>query len=211
MKGSIKFFIASIIVLAAATGFFVGSVCNKPCPFKGSTSFEGKMPPPPHGMNGPGFPPPGMNGPGMPPPGARGPHGDFNEQEPQNNFAKGPTPAMMDSILQVTPEQKEALEKNRIVMDSTIKAMRKQKLEAEHELGKALDSGDEAAINSAKEKVLAADKALLEHRIAGVSDLAKILSKEQMEKFREFHKERMDQVKGKHFKHKGKPKFPPQN
>ena len=40
-------------------------------------------------------------------------------------------------------------------------------------------------------QVLDADKALLEHRINGVQSLAKVLSKEQLEKFNQFHKDRM--------------------
>jgi Spy/CpxP family protein refolding chaperone len=43
--------------------------------------------------------------------------------------------------------------------------------------------------------VLDADKALLEHRINGVQSLAKVLSKEQLEKFNQFHKERMKEFK----------------
>ena len=43
--------------------------------------------------------------------------------------------------------------------------------------------------------MLDADKALLEHRINGVQSLAKVLSKEQLEKFNQFRKERMKEFK----------------
>jgi len=189
MKGSVKLFIASLIVFAAAIGFFVGSVCVKPCP-KGPMAMEGMMPPPPPGFNGqvpPNFdgkmppPPPGFDGKGP-----KGPHGDFG---------KGPAPEMMDSLLQITADQKATLDKNRITVEETMKELRKNKHEAEKALGEALDSEDAKAIEAAKAKVLEADKALLDHRINSINELNKILTKEQREKFRAFHKDHMKQRK----------------
>ena len=98
--------------------------------------------------------------------------------------------AAMDSLLQVTPEQKATLEASRAKGDSIFKELRKQKHEAEKALGEALESKDSAGIDAAKAKVLDADKALLEHRINGMQALAGILTAEQLEKFNAFHKER---------------------
>lgn len=90
----------------------------------------------------------------------------------------------MDSVLQVTHEQKIALEKHRQTMDSTIKVLRKQKKDAEIALRDALDGNNEAKIAAAKANILKAQEALLNHRIDGVKGLNKILSKEQQEKFK---------------------------
>jgi len=198
MKGSVKLFIASLIVLAAAAGFFVGSVCFKPCP-KGPMAMEGMMPPP--GFN-PGMmpPPPGFDGknppkgfkPGMMPPPPQGMEGEG----PKGPDMNGPAPEMMDSLLQITADQKATLDKNRIVVEEALKELRKSKHEAEKALGEALDSEDAKAIEAAKAKVLEADKALLDHRINSIGELNKILTKEQREKFRAFHKEHMNMFKG---------------
>ena len=116
-----------------------------------------------------------------------GPHGDF-EKGPK--FRGKMDFAAMDSLLQVTPEQKATLEASRAKGDSIFKELRKQKHEAEKALGEALESKDSAGIDAAKAKVLNADKALLEHRINGMQALAGILTAEQLEKFNAFHKER---------------------
>jgi Spy/CpxP family protein refolding chaperone len=104
-------------------------------------------------------------------------------------------PVVIDSLLQVTPEQKAALDESRAKGDSIFKDLRKQKHEAEKALGQALESRDAASIDAAKAKVLDADKALLEHRINGMQALAKILNSEQLEKFNQFHKEQMKKFK----------------
>lgn len=183
MNKSVKLFIASLILLAASIGFFAGSVCNRPCA-NGPMAMEGMVPPPHEGKT--------------PPPNMKGHHGDFDKKGHKGKFEKGRYHEMMDSLLQVTPEQKAALEKNRTQSDSTFKELRKNKFEAEKNLGEALDSGNEDAINAAKAKILDADKALLEHRIAGVAAMSKILSKEQLEKMRNFHKEHFKKMKDKH-------------
>ena len=106
-----------------------------------------------------------------------GPREHFKEGKPFDkkfDFKKGPGPEFMDSILQVTHEQKAALDQQRIVMDSTFKALRKQKKDAEKALHEALDKAQEA---------------LLDHRINGVRNFNKILTKEQLEKFKSFHKD----------------------
>ncbi len=180
MKDS-KLFIAGIVAFALALGVILGNFCSKNsacCCQKADMSQcmrQGMMPPPPPG-----------------------PHGDFHkDHRPHGDFHKGPkhkghmNPEVIDSLLQVTPEQKAALDANRAKGDSIFKELRKQKHDAEKALGEALESGDQAATESAKANVLDADKALLEHRINGIQSLAKVLSKEQLEKFNQFHKDRM--------------------
>jgi hypothetical protein len=97
----------------------------------------------------------------------------------------------VDSVLQVSHEQKAALEKNRISMDSTIKELRKQKKDAEKALHEALDNNDDKKIAEAKANILKAQEGLLNNRINGVKSLNKILSKEQQEKFKFMQFERM--------------------
>ena len=99
--------------------------------------------------------------------------------------------AFMDSVLQVSHEQKEALEKQRRSVDSTFKVLRKQKKEAEKALRDALDNNDEAKITAAKKDILKAQEALLNLRVDGVKGLNKILTKEQQEKFKFMQFERM--------------------
>ena len=192
MNGN-KLFAASLAILALALGFFLGNLhvgggccCQKmegPCPHAamqapGAPQHEHMMPPP--------------GGPHHPGDMKNGPKGDFS-MGPKN--FKGPNLEAIDSLLQVTPEQKAALEANRAKGDSIFKDLRAQKHDAEKALGAALESGDQKAIDVAKAQVLDADKALLEHRINGVAGLAKILSKEQLDKFNQFHKEQMKKFK----------------
>ena len=99
--------------------------------------------------------------------------------------------AFMDSVLQVSHEQKAALEKQRRSVDSTFKVLRKQKKEAEKALRDALDNNDEAKIAAAKKDILKAQEALLNLRVDGVKGLNKILTKEQQEKFKFMQFERM--------------------
>ena len=189
MKGA-KLFTASLAVLALALGFFLGNFCGKcsMCCSKGEMACCKKMegPCPRHGM----MPPPGgphqpgeFKGPGH--------HGDFKSPK----FKHKMDPVIIDSMLEVTPEQKAALDANRAKGDTIFKKLRGNKHAAEKALGQALESGDQAAIETAKAQVLEADKALLEHRINGVNALAKILTKEQLEKFNQFHKEQMKKFK----------------
>ena len=206
MNGN-KLFVASIAILALALGFFLGNLhiggccCHKadvscckrmdgPCPR------QGVMPPPP-----PGAPCDCIKGepcscekngkPCLCPNCEK--HGDHKSMDGQKGAGfKGPmNPEAIDSLLQVTSEQKAAIEAGRVKGDSIFKDLRKNKHEAERALGEALESGDKAKIDAAKAKVLEADKALLEHRINGVTTLAGILTKEQREKFNQFHKDQM--------------------
>lgn len=177
MKGA-KLFTASLAVLALALGFFLGNFCGKSCPCcsKGEMTCCKKMegPCPRQGMT--------------PPP----PPGDFDKGLRHKHKMD---PAVIDSLMQVTPEQKAALDESRAKGDSIFKELRKQKHEAEKALGEALESRDAASIDAAKAKVLDADKALLEHRINGMQALAKVLTPEQLEKFNQFHKEQMKKFK----------------
>lgn len=204
MKGA-KLFAASLVVFALTLGFFLGNLCGKcsmcnMCCQKAETaqcSRHGMMPPPPPGESHH----PGEFRDGH---GPEGPHGDFRKGP---KFRGRMNPAAIDSILEVTPEQKAALEANRTKGDSIFKELRKNKHEAEKSLGEALESGDQKAIEAAKAKVLDADKALLEHRIIGVNKLSQILSKEQLVKFNQFRKEEMkkfrEHKKDWHHGHKG--------
>lgn len=205
MKTSVKLFIASIVVFACAVGFFAGSLCFGP---KGPCS-KGMMPPPPPGFEGQmpaGFdgkmppPPPGMKPGMMPPPGfeGKGPHG-------HRGFKV--SPEHLDSLLQVTAEQKVLIEKQRTAMDSAMKAARQQKQEADKQLRDAMENGDAEKLKAAKASVLAAQSLQLDLRVQGYTELSNILSKEQMEKFRAFHKENMEK---KHGPKGHKPPPPPQ-
>lgn len=178
MKGA-KLFTASLAVLALALGFFLGNFCGKcsMCCSKGEMTcckkMEGSCPHHPGAFK------------------EHGPHGDFKGPK----FKHKMNPAVMDSMMEVTPEQKAALDASRAKGDSIFKELRGNKHAAEKALGQALESGDQTAIETAKAQVLEADKALLEHRINGVNALAKILTKEQLEKFNQFHKEQMKKFK----------------
>ena len=186
MNGA-KLFAASLVVFALTLGFFLGNICGKSdcCCNKAEMACCKKMegPCPRQGM----MPPP--------PPGPKGPHGHHGDFHKGPKFKGHMNPEVIDSLLQVTPEQKAALDESRAKGDSIFKDLRKQKHEAEKALGQALESRDAASIDDAKAKVLDADKALLEHRINGMQALAKILNSEQLEKFNQFHKEQMKKFK----------------
>ena len=170
MNGA-KLFAASLVVFALTLGFFLGNICGKSdcCCNKAEMACCKKMegPCPRQGM----MPPP--------PPGPKGPHGHHGDFHKGPKFKGHMNPEVIDSLLQVTPEQKAALDANRAKGDSIFRDLRKQKHDAEKALGEALESDNAAAIDAAKAKVLEADKALLEHRINGVAALSKIFSKEQ--------------------------------
>lgn len=189
MNGN-KLFIASIIVLALALGFFAGRFCNFNCCSSSTTCCQ---------KGGPCACSQGLpcvcekNGqpchcPNCAKHGHKGPHGDFDKGP---KFRGKMDLAAMDSLLQVTPEQKAAIEASRAKGDSIFRELRKQKHEAEKALGEALESKDSAGIDAAKARVLDVDKSLLEHRINGMQALAGILTAEQLEKFNAFHKEQM--------------------
>ena len=199
MNGA-KLFAASLVVFALTLGFFLGNICSKSdCCCKkaemacckkmeGACPRQGMIPPPPPGA--PHHPGEFREGPG--PKGPHGPHGDFHKGP---GFKGRMNPAVIDSMLEVTPEQKAALDANRAKGDSIFKELRKNKHEAEKALGEALEKNVAADIESAKAKVLEADKALLEHRIKGVAALTKILTPEQRAKFDQFRKEQMEKFK----------------
>ena len=230
MNGN-KLFAASIAILALALGFFLGNLhiggccCQKAemsCCKKGAPCEHSAMNAPCDCTKGlpcscetngqpchcPNCAKHGHKGP------HEGPHGDF-DKGPGPKF-KGPNFEAIDSLLQVTPEQKAAIEANRVKGDSIFKELRKNKHEAEKALGAALESKDAANIDAAKAKVLDADKALLEHRINGMAALGKILTAEQFEKFTAFHKEQMKNFRGHrkgphHGPHGNPPPPPPAN
>ena len=182
MNGA-KLFAASLVVFALTLGFFLGNICGKSdcCCNKAEMACCKKMegPCPRQGM----MPPP--------PPGPKGPHGHHGDFHKGPNFKGHMNPEVIDSLLQVTLEQKAALDASRAKGDSIFKELRKQKHDAEKALGEALESNEASAIESAKAKVLDADRSLLEHRINGVAALGKVLSQEQLEKFNQYRKEQM--------------------
>ena len=192
MNGA-KLFAASLVVFALTLGFFLGnlfgkcSMCNMGCKKAEMTQCprQGMMPPPPPGT--PYHPGEFREGPGP-----KGPHGDFHKGP---GFKGRMNPEVIDSLLEVTPEQKAALDANRAKGDSIFKELRKNKHEAEKALGEALEKNVAADIEVAKAQVLEADKALLEHRIKGVAALTKILTPEQRAKFDQFRKEQMEKFK----------------
>lgn len=211
MNSSTKILIASFIILACSIGFFAGSIfmnpgfaCKRHCPMMANgpencprMAGHGPMNCPrmghgPHMMDGKPMPPPppqGMQpgefkhhkGPHHKGPHHKGPHGHDFHKNMENH-------AEMDSIMQMTPEQKEALKANRAATDSTFKVIGKQKMEADKAFREALESGDANKINAAKAQLLAAEEAMLNQRAASFSELAKILTPEQREKFRNFRK-----------------------
>ena len=224
MKDSTKTFIASLIIFACSLGFFIGAFafnnsgcsscanktatcCSKGASFEKGICCSKKAPcgpscKCPHCMRHGEFRDGPHHGPhfhGEPP---REQHfkGDhFKEGNPfdkkfDKKFDFKKDSDFMDSVLQVTHEQKAALEQQRKVMDSTLKVLRKQKKEAEKALREALDSNDEKKIAAAKGGILKAQEALLNHRISGVKEFNKILTKEQLEKFKSMQFDRMKKM-----------------
>jgi len=210
MKDSTKIFIASLIIFACSIGFFLGAFCfgNRlgcgPCPkriaceqmYKGPHKFHHKDYFKDRRHDG-HFREDFHRGDKFHGDRFRddrdGDHkyGDFKDRKHFNKkFDFKKDIAHMDSVLQVTPEQKKALEQQRITMDSTFKELRRQKKEAEKSLRKALDSNDDQKISVAKANILKAQEALLNHRIDGVKGINKILTKEQQEKFKRMQEER---------------------
>ena len=195
MNASTKTFLASLIIFACSLGFFIGAFafndfgsgdcCKKKMecymrynnsPHHNFEHFRGEPPRGPH-FEGKDF---------------KGKHFD-KKFDKKFDFKKGE--AFMDSVLQVTPEQKASLEQQRRVMDSTFKELRKQKKEAEKALREALDANDDKKIATAKANILKAQEALLNHRIQGVKAFNKVLSKEQLEKFKAIQFDHMKHAK----------------
>lgn len=233
MNASTKTFIASLIIFACSLGFFIGAFAFNnagfsPCSKNGICEFQPgdcckkkadcckkKAPCGPdckcprcmrHGEEfGEGPHHKGDHFRGEPPrdPNFNGKHFD-KKFDKKFDFKKGE--AFMDSVLQVTHEQKTALEQQRHFMDSTFKILRKQKKEAERSLRDALDANDDKKIAAAKAEILKAQEALLNHRIKGVKDFNKILTKEQLDKFKSMQFEHM-----KHAKHGPKHNEQPQD
>lgn len=187
MKDSSKTFLASLIIFACSLGFFIGAFAFND--FRSGDCCKKKMDCCMRYNNGPHHK--GDHFRGEPP---RGPHfegRDFKDGKPFHkkfdkkfDFKKGE--AFFDSVLQVTSEQKAALDQQRNKMDSALKVLRKQKKDAEFALHKALDNNDEKKIAAAKAEILKAQEALLNNRIEGIKGLNSILTKEQQEKFRAF-------------------------
>lgn len=165
MNSSVKIFIASIIIFACSVGFFFGATYMRPC-------LNGNPPcTKANSYKQEDFKPIEKR--------------DFKKQKKYRQ-------AMMDSILQVTPEQKTALDLHRNKMDSSFKILHQQKNEAEKELKLALDSNKADQINAIKAKILAIQESLLDNRINGINELNSILTKEQIIIFHDFKKKRFE-------------------
>ena len=190
MNASTKTFIASLIIFACSLGFFIGAFAFND--FGSGDCCKKKMECCMRHNNGPHHK--GDHFRGEPPrdPNFKGKHFD-KKFDKKFDFKKGE--AFMDSVLQVTPEQKASLEQQRRVMDSTFKELRKQKKEAERTLREALDSNDDKKIAAAKANILKAQEGLLNHRIQGVKEFNKILTKEQLDKFKSLQFEHMKHAK----------------
>lgn len=207
MNGTTKFFVATTIILACVVGFFLGCMFGCPgcmnkmeaCP-RMQAMAGGDFPPPPpgefkpgefhkgHGHHGDFHKGPGHHEDFHKGPGPKGPHGDW-KKGPKFDFA------VLDSVMQVSPEQKAKLEANRTTMDSAFKELRKQKMEAEKNLKTAMDSGNVEQIQAAKSEILKIQESLLNQRIDGVASLNSVLTKEQQEKMHTFEKERFEKFK----------------
>jgi len=227
MKDSTKIFIASLIIFACSIGFFLGAFTfgggNALCPSKAATCCSKQLDCCKKNMDC--CKKKGPCGPDCTCPKCKrhgeefgeGPHhkgdhfrDDFRKDkkfDKKFDFKKGS--AFMDSVLQVTHEQKAALEQQRKATDSTFKILRKQKKEAEKALREALDRNDDKQIAAAKASILKAQEALLNHRINGVKEFNKILTKEQLEKFKHLQFDRM--MHDKHGNHSGHDKEPPRD
>lgn len=178
MTKSAKLFIASIILLASSAGFFLGAFAFNNNAKKGIDIAV-------------------VN--------------ESNEAKIQKKHHKDKhtfkaESAYMDSVLQITSEQKAALERQRTSTDSSFKALFKQKKKAEKKLSKALIERDSVNIAAARADVLKAQEAMLDLRIEGVKNWNKILTKEQIEKFRQLKQERKKKFK-KHWKKHEKRNF----
>lgn len=180
-----KLLVASIAILTCAIGVFIGAVCLQPC-CKMTPCAKGMQEVPmQHG--GPHF--------------DKGAGKDFDKR---HDFGKKHFEKMtqeLDSLMQVTPDQKEKLDAGRKAQDSTFKAMHEEKMKAETALREAIEAEtfDQAAVDAAKANLLAVQDKMLDARIAGAKNLKEILSKEQLAKMKDFHKEKAENFK----KHKG--------
>lgn len=181
MNNSTKILIASFIILACSIGFFTGSIfmnpymlCKKTCPMVNNEQVNQKH------IRGPHTP--------YPQKGDKFRQHRNHKKEHRFDFHKNKQKniAEMDSVMQVTPEQKKALAMNRTLMDSIFIELNKQKKEAVKYFRDALEEGDTNKINSAKTRVLATEESILTQRAICFAELAKILSPEQREKFRAF-------------------------
>ena len=230
MNASTKTFLASLIIFACSLGFFIGAFafnnagsafCSKngTCEFRPGDCCKKKMDCCKKNMEcckkkapcGPDCQCPRCQKHGEE--FGEGPHHNgkhFDKKfDKKFDFKKGE--AFMDSMLQVTPEQKATLEQQRKAMDSTFKVLRKQKKEAEKALREALDANDDKKIAAAKTNILKAQEALLNHRIQGVKAFNKVLSKEQLEKFKAMQFEHMKHAKHDKGEHGPEHNEPPQD
>lgn len=178
MNKSAKLFIASIVILACSVGFFLGAFS-----FSKSAKAESEM---------------------------TAANEIAQAKVHKKHHKEKPTfkteSAFMDSILQITSEQKAALDSQRVSMDSSFKAIYKQKKDAEKELRSALVEKDSAKLAVARAAILKTQESMLDLRIQGVKNWHRILTKEQIEKFNQVKKEHQKNFK-KHWKKHAKHEY----
>lgn len=181
-----KLFVASIAILTCAIGVFIGAVCLRPCMACPKMHDAQEMHMPPQGEHGPGF----KKGHEM--------GKDFGKDFHKKRFEK--MTQELDSLMQVTPEQKTALEVSRKAQDSVFKALHGEKMKAETALREALEAEmiDQAKIDAAKAGLLAVEEKLLNARIDAAKGLAGVLSKEQLAQFKQYHAEKAKKFKEMH-------------
>lgn len=172
-----KILFASIILLSCAIGFFLGALYNSPnC----SLNSENKA--------------------------------QFQQQQvkgkenfPDKNFKKTPPHKKkgkffsqeLDSLLQLSSEQRLAMEGLRKEQDSAFSQIKQDTRNAEKELRQVLDADiiDSVLIQNAKIKILEMQEKALNQRISGKMALSKILTSEQKLKMKEIHKNRFEKHK----------------
>lgn len=172
-----KILFASIILLSCAIGFFLGALYNSPnC----SLNSENKA--------------------------------QFQQQQvkgkenfPDKNFKKNPPHKKkgkfffqeLDSLLQLSSEQRLAMDGLRKEQDSAFSQIKKDTRNAEKELRQVLDADiiDSVLIQNAKIKILEMQEKALNQRISGKMALSKILTSEQKLKMKEIHKNRFEKHK----------------
>lgn len=161
-----KMFLASVVLLACSIGFFLGGICLSK----------------PHGI---------CQNTQMAQPMKKIGNEDSNKKGEKKARPEKPkfSKEKLDSLLQITEEQRAKLDDRKKGQDSLFKALKKEHREAEKELRHALeaDTLNDDSISIAKEKLNAVQKKELELRIEGAKFLSEVLSIEQRNQMKKFH------------------------
>lgn len=162
MSKNMKLLIASVIILACSVGFFAGASIFQ-SPFVKAKTIGAKS----------------------------NDYHRFERREARrpdrqrNRFS-------LDSILQVTPEQRIKLDSHRLKNDSLRFSLTNEFKIAEVALQEALGSKpiDEGKVETARKKLLELSEKRLNQRIAGMRFFTETLTPEQYKSFNHFHKRR---------------------